>query len=84
MKADTLDLELKAAKEESVEEVGWDTPYLYSTLCRWSSPKTNPKLRTSQDQNNKMHYFEDTIYEQTKDWMQDQELKYIIKPKIMS
>ena len=31
-----------------------------------------------------MHCFEDTIYEQTKDWMQDQELKYIIKPEIMS
>ena len=74
----------KQQKRKVWKKLEWDTPYLYSTLRKGSSPKENPELRTSQRQNNKMNCFEDTIYEQTKDWMQDQELKYIIKPEIMS
>ena len=52
----------------------WGILHLYSILRKGSCPWVNPELRTYVHQNNKKHYFEGKVYEQTVGLKQDQAL----------
>ena len=83
-KADTPNLELKAAEDESVEVVGMGYTHPYSTLWRGSSRRQSLNWELLSIKITKCIILKNQFMNRQEIGCKIRNLKYIIKPKIMS